>query len=333
MSLEETKKEVKIDNSAYMDRFRFLLTANEDIICERYFKINFFNYNSFASEEMKRTVESIVELIQNDLTSKSRIYTWYTTIGPVKINGFLPEGKGFRNKDSEYIVYPEGDNVDLDETEVDEVVSPYDVTFKFELQMAQNVTSDGEGKPVFSNYKKMYEAIWDGTVYPKDVRHRVDLTNSMSQYKGRDFNSMNFIQTLNYRMNIGRQDLVYDIIKKICETASGDGKVYTNSVLYGTSTIIDPNKATMPNLKKISGKHYSVYERDKKNSITGVVLCDVYRDPAGQLWCENPDGTYRMVVEYSYEPYAQYVKSWERAVRKKTDEYRRSIGYYNNNKN
>ena len=322
MSLEETKKEVKIDNSAYMDRFRFLLTANEDIICERYFKINFFNHNAFASEEMKRTVESVVELIQNDLTSKSRIYTWYTTIGPVKITGFLP------GVASEYVVYPDDDNTNSGQTEVDNAVTPYDVTFKFELQMAQNVSSGRDGKPVFSNYKKMYEAIWDGTVYPKDVRHRVDLTNSMSQYKGRDFNSLNFIQTLNYRMNVGRQDLVYDIIKRICETASGDDKVYTNSVLYGTSTVIDPNNVAMPDMKKISGKYYNVYERDSKNNVKGIVLCDVYRDPKGMLWCENPDGTYRKVVEYTYEPYAQYVKSWERAVRKKTDDYRRSIGYY-----
>ena len=38
------KKETKVvDNEAYKERFQFLLWVNDNIICQRYFKINGFN--------------------------------------------------------------------------------------------------------------------------------------------------------------------------------------------------------------------------------------------------------------------------------------------------
>lgn len=300
MNYNDIKREAKIDNSAYMDRFRFLLTANEDIICERYFKINYFNYAAFVSNEMKETIEGIVSLIQNDLVSKSRIYEWYTVETPVKITGFLPNGMGAQNPNSEYIVYPPAEKKDTEEIVVEDV-KPYDVTFKFELQMAQTVGTDEEGKPTFANYKTIYEAIWDGTVYPKDIRHRVDITNSMSPYKNRDLNSMNFAQTLNYRMVVGRQDLVYEIIKRICETSSGEGKKYTTYMLYGTSTI---TKEPPSSLRLLNNRVFETYGKDRSTPIA----CDVYADKEGALWAKLPTDEYRKVIEYSYDPYGQYTK-------------------------
>lgn len=320
MDNNDIKKEVKIDNSAYMDRFRFLLTANDDIICERYFKINYFNYAAFVSSEMRNTIEDIVALIKRDLVSKSRIYEWHTCETPVKITGFLPNGMGLQNPNSEYITYPPVERNTETPDNTDEV-HPYDVTFKFELQMAQTVGTDSEGKPTFSNYKKVYQAIWDGTVYPKDIRHRVDLTNSMAPYKNRDLNFMNFVQTLNYHMVLGRQDLVYEIIKMICETSSGEGKRYTTYSLYGTSTVSQEQPVSS---KKIENRVFHTYVSGSNEP----VACDVYSDKDGVLWAKLPTGAYRKVIEYSYDPYGQYVRSWERAVKEKTDAYRASIGFY-----
>ena len=77
---KEIKKEPKVfDNSSYRERFQFILQINENIICQRFFKINGFTYESLESEEFKNVMDEVVGMIQNDLISKSRIYEWYTT--------------------------------------------------------------------------------------------------------------------------------------------------------------------------------------------------------------------------------------------------------------
>ena len=80
---KEIKKEPKVfDNSSYRERFQFILQINENIICQRFFKINGFTYESLESEEFKNVMDEVVGMIQNDLISKSRIYEWYTTPTP-----------------------------------------------------------------------------------------------------------------------------------------------------------------------------------------------------------------------------------------------------------
>lgn len=231
MEEKNTKTSVKVDNSAYNDRFRFVLTVNDNIICERFFKINNFSYDAINSEAMKSLFVgegdlqygTVVSMIMNDLKSKSRVYTWYTTETPVKLTGFGG------NKECEYLVYPEkgtfdmqakdGEVIEENENEPEQV-EPFDVTFKFSFQMANKITqNDGAGKPLFSDYKPVYEAIWDGSVFPKFVRNSVDLTNSYG-FKDKDVSMMNFIQSLNYRMTCDKKDLVYQIIKEICNAAT-----------------------------------------------------------------------------------------------------------------
>lgn len=67
-------KEVK----EYKDeRFEFLLYVNNNLICRRNFKINNFIENSMETLDFKNVVEDIVTMIDEDLKSKSRVYTWY----------------------------------------------------------------------------------------------------------------------------------------------------------------------------------------------------------------------------------------------------------------
>ena len=329
MNQEEIKKEIKVDNSAFRDRFRFLFSANDNIVCERFFKINYFNTASIYSEELRNTIEGIVENIQNDMKSKSRIYTWYTTTSPVKITGFKPNGMGLQNKDSVYVTYP--DKPETDEMPKEQpdttILDPYAITFKFEFQMAQKIeTNPEDGKPIFSDYKSIYTAIWDGTVYPKDIRNSVDLSNSINSYKDSDISAMNFIRTLNYRMVNGKQDLIYDTIKRICDATSGEGKTYTNSVFYGTSRVISAKEGN--SLKKYQGRHYDTYKREN-GAIIGIEPVDVYRSNDGKCYVKKDDGNFMEVVEYTLDPYGKYIKSWEATVKAKTDAYRRSIGHYN----
>ena len=320
MNQEEIKKEVKVDNSAYRDRFRFLFSANDNIVCERFFKINHFNLTSLYSEELKDTIDAIVENIQNDMKSKSRIYDWYTTTTPVKITGFKPNGMGLQNKDSEYITYPEKPQESEENKEYVEtaILEPYAVTFKFDFQMAQKIeTNPEDNKPIFSDYKSIYSAIWDGTVYQKDIRNSVDLSNSIASYRDSDINSMNFVRTLNYRMVNGKTDLIYDTIKRICETTSGEGKTYTNNVYYGTQHIVSAKEGN--SFKKCKGKFYETHSNE------GIEYTDIYTSPDGKYYTKRLGGNYMEVVEYTLDPYGKYLKGWEAAVKAKTDEYRKSL--------
>ena len=324
MYTEENKREIKVDNSAYRDRFRFLFSVNDNIVCERFFKINHFNMVSLHSEEMKDAIETIVSNIQNDMKSKSRIYMWYTTTTPVKITGFMPGGMGINNKLSEYVVYPEK-KTETDGKSESQSDDNYEATFKFDFQMAQTIEiSQVDGRPVFSDYKSVYTAVWDGTVYPREVRNNVDLSNSLSQYRGNDVNSMNFYRMLGYRMVNGKKDLIVDTIKCICEAASGEGKIYTTSSFYGTERVISEKEGK--NFRKYEGKRYNMVKREN-----GIIVdrkdVDVYRSADGKCYVKREDGNYMEVVEYSYDPYGKYFKSWESAVRGKTDAYRKSIAY------
>ena len=59
------------------ERFEFHLYMNENLIVKRYFKINNFIEGSMSTTDFKETVDNIVRMIDEDLKSKSRVYTWY----------------------------------------------------------------------------------------------------------------------------------------------------------------------------------------------------------------------------------------------------------------
>lgn len=75
---DSTQTQVQPKARTYKEeRFEFALYINNDIICKRNFKINDYIEHSMDSIEFKHTVDSIVRAIQDDLKSKSRVYTWY----------------------------------------------------------------------------------------------------------------------------------------------------------------------------------------------------------------------------------------------------------------
>ena len=235
------KKEAKVvDNEAYKERFQFLLWVNDNIICQRYFKINGYNNDSLRSLEFKETMDNVTSMIQSDLISKSRIFMWYTREEPIKMTGFSSDMDGCDDSDvirltspnyngrvelsngtvveKSYFNYPEGME---DSYSDNEKLHEWEVTFKFQMLVDE--------KPV-------YERIWDGTVYPKYVRNGVDLTNSDVLYKDKEPSSLHFSYAIIRHMTLGKIDLVYHIIKQICEVMSykfEDSGKYTKRMKYG----------------------------------------------------------------------------------------------------
>lgn len=262
--LIEKKKEIKNNNdtNGFRDRFKFLLSANNNIICERYFNIRGFNSRCLGSLDLKRCIDGIVEMIQNDLTSKSRIDMWYTTTTPVKLTGFD------KNNKETYLEYDT--SKDAPQYPMDE---PYSYTFKFTLEMASTMRDDANGRHVYSDYKPVYDAIWDGSQYPRSVRNHVDLTNSDFSFRYKDQNNLRFRDELQKHMVDGKADLVKAIIQKFYDYTTFDeneDEEYTTTITINhsdkslpptTYRLHDYNKAVEDDWRRITAKKTEEYKK------------------------------------------------------------------------
>lgn len=168
------------------NRFEFSLFVNENLICKRNFKINWFNESSFCTLDAKEKVDEIVQLIKDDLASKSRIYTWH---------------------------YYNEEYAETEENEFNApLLEPWECTFKF-------VITD--------NGTEVLSKIWDGYAYPRRVRDNIDLTNRFVNLNGikTDINKLDVVRLpfdayIEAVMIRGKEDLVYQIIQKICQVCS-----------------------------------------------------------------------------------------------------------------
>lgn len=238
--IENSVKEVKvIDNTQWKERHQFVLSANGNIICQRYFKVNGFNPNALHSAELLDTVRDVVDLIKADLVSKSRIYTGIVMRKLTKLTGFYQgDGLSFSDAVLAYSDKLEGD-VELSNGEV--LSKTYIETETFD---------DEDNEPFTFKFTYLFddrvvcEEIWDGSVYPKYIRNSVDLSNSNSSYKYTDPMRMSFSQQMTKHLNDGRIDLIYTIIRMFCDilsnTVDEDGnsceKDYTSDMKYGEKT-------------------------------------------------------------------------------------------------
>ncbi len=250
--MEENVK--KVDNSSYHERFQFQLLTNDNIICQRYFKIPKFNSESLVSEELYDTLDYVVSLVQNDLISKSRIYLSNIYEQKTKLTGFASKQKALKeakenNADESVIrdilLRTEDDETfvlnDIKEWDEQEFVEYGDITFKFKFMVDD---------------REVYVRIWDGSKYPKYVRNSVDITNAKSFYP--------MLQL----MNSGKPDLVVEIINEICKVCSNvDDETpnkYTKSVRYGVDKeTAKKSKIDVNTFKKYS---YSIYNKEYVNS-------------------------------------------------------------------
>ena len=299
---EKIKKESKfIDNVAYKNKFQFLMWVNDNVICQRYFKINGYNEESLYSEEFARCMNSIVRSIQEDMKSKSRIFMWYTdTASPIKLTGFLtdeeierygtdffsviadsrikgdveaPDGKIIHK---EYAYYGENEEIEAERPSDGEII------FKFSFLI------DGIS---------VYEKVWDCNVYPKFIRNGVDLTNSYATYKN-DISSLNFGSAIIRRMQIGKTNLISDFIRRICETLS-------NSYI------------AKENYTKELDEYKINYYIDKEKYNEAVKLYGVVKPcVTGHTDIKEESRNYTY-----YSNFESYKHSWEKSVRKKTQEY------------
>ncbi len=204
------------------ERFEIILTINDNIVCQRYFKINGLKNNAFKSRKFRNAIEYCVGLIQNDLKLKSNLYLCYTA--PQIFNNLeefnewitrhylrVPEYVLFRDTKQVYVwdgeklkLYEKRFNVS-DYITVDEEIVPNDIKFSFL----------DDGNIIFSE-------TWDGNNYPRFIRNNIDLSNSKNRY---DSNVKPYESYLIKLLTKDREDLIPLIINKICDVCSNDSKI------------------------------------------------------------------------------------------------------------
>lgn len=184
--------EVKEKKEFREERFEFALYVNNNVICKRNFKINDFIDESMNSIDFKYKVDEIVEMINNDLKSKSRVYTWFYY-----------------------------DPTDEEKNEFNsELIDPWECTFKFVVTDNKHevITKIWDGR----FYPKAIREKVDLTnknvkITTKDGRtYTYDKESYFEENKDRLSLEMYVLKA----MINDKQDLLFTITKKICEACS-----------------------------------------------------------------------------------------------------------------
>lgn len=238
----------------YEERFQFKLYANDNIVCQRYFKINKLNENSLLSMGLKDIIDVCVAMIDEDLKSKTRVYLshvapiiletreqLYSYINTNRTNGWAAKSNTYQYADNlaigtmfyitseeveliwdgtDFQPYKGYTNIDTNEF-VRKTDETYPIVFKFVF---------------LDNEHEVISKIWDGNCYPKFVRNGVDLSNKKGKFEGGE-------TALTNAMTSGKTDLVYAMIRLICDYCSSNEITYINKPKYGKTVYInDPEK-------------------------------------------------------------------------------------------
>lgn len=202
--MEEIKKEQK---EYQEERFEFSLLVNDNLICKRNFKIYNFIEGSMNTIDFKYTIDEIVDLIDGDLKSKSRVYSWY----------YFDENY---NEPNEF-------NSDL--------VDPWECTFKF-------VVTDNKREVISKIWDGRYypKAIRERVdLTNKNVKFttkdgRTYIYNKETYFKENE-DRLSLEMYVLRAMIMDKKDLLFEIVKKISTSCSTHDEDYQTLSDYTTS--------------------------------------------------------------------------------------------------
>jgi hypothetical protein len=207
------------------ERFEFALYVNDNLICKRNFRINNFIDDSMQTLDFKEAMDGICRMIDEDLKSKSRVYTWY----------YYDE----ENPDEEFTM---------------PLLQPWESTFKFVVTDNKKEVFtkiwDGYGYPkairdkVDIANKTIKIVTKDGTVYTYDKE------TYFKEYEGRLAPEIYVMKA----MMGDKQDLLIAITRKICEVCSPRENGYQTIKDYVTDEVyrtVDENGIELNSKKYI----------------------------------------------------------------------------------
>ena len=180
------------------ERFEFTIYVNDNIICKRNFRI--FNYieHSMNTFEFKEKLDEIVHLIDEDLKSKSRVYTWYY------FNPQAPE-------DNEEMISP--------------LIEPWVCTFKIVISDGKKdvITKIWDGY-AYPKYIRDKVDLGNKNVKIMDKDGRTRIYDKESFFKSNE-DRLSFEYEVLKGMIMDKPDVLLQITKKICEACSPSKEV------------------------------------------------------------------------------------------------------------
>ena len=275
----ESTEKSEYEKSNYEFALSIVTEGRESLICRRGVFINNYIKNSLYTLEFKDCVDRIVNMIQNDLNYKTRIYLYYrypsTTFIPTDADIKRLSGKRTETEFLEYKTFKEFD--ENGRWIGDREEGPYLTKIFPEWETELTNPIDVEENSVMFKFtvyecgKEVISKVWDATVYPSYIRKNVDLTNRLVRIY-RDQNVFTYDKETFFADNenlygdlkmlklmiMDREDLIPKIQRLIADTCSSNSGYYDNIQDYKTydeykNIVIEDGKE-----KKVVAKTYNI---------------------------------------------------------------------------
>ena len=258
----DENKTVKNEGQFEKYPYSFELRINDNIVCQRYFKINGFREVSLYSNELTGTLRYCAKRIQNDLASKSRLFIEYTAPQIFKDEAQLNEWLWWNARKNlplseiakelgadenglerryDWNIQPRSYVILEDEDKTyfwdGDKMEPYTKYFNRNDYLPATLSSNYETPCVLKlaflvNDVEICSTEWDGNVYPRFIRTNIDLSNSKNKYKSGD-NFSPFEAAMVDIMNEKHDDLIPVIVREFCLTCSDDEEYTTQVEING----------------------------------------------------------------------------------------------------
>lgn len=228
----KNKTEKKGPND-YKEPYEFRLLIGDSIICQRYFRINNFNPNSLKSVELTNTIRRCADMINEDLKSKTRVYTWH--MAPLIFDNEEQMREWF-SKPSNTNKVRFYENVLLKNEEGSEYAWDGEKLIKYDKKIFDGTfTNPLTDRDVLTyefafyvNGTKVVSASFEG-VYPYYIRRNIDLSNNRGRFEGDDLTRLSFESYILNRLVYDRQDMIKRVVKEICDICGvTDNSYYTH---------------------------------------------------------------------------------------------------------
>lgn len=237
--MTETVQKESTSYAPKKEQFEFILTINGNIICQRYFRINGFKRQAYGSLDLLETIDNCVDMIHDDLKTKTDIYLFYTT--PQVFNDKVEMYEwAERHKGEEFVrpIY-----VTLRDSEDVYVWDGEEITYYEKNFNRADYVADPEKDQSYTlkfafcdNGREVISKSWSADVYPRFIRANIDISNSKNKYKA-DGVFMPVERFVVDEFIESQTDLIPALVKELCSVCSYDDVTnYDTTVTYGDKT-------------------------------------------------------------------------------------------------
>lgn len=256
-------------NQFRTDRFEFVLTINEFIVCQRYFYIKGFNYKAFSSKQIRDCTDYCMSLIENDLKMKTHVYN--SLCAPQIFEKEEDMTADNMPGNSPYAFYA-GQCVSFVLCKDTENVYTWDgETFKkFEgyFNKAEYLGKVDEEAPceikfaILDHGKEVCSKVIDGNQFPRYIRNNINISNSPEKYVSNEFHSQLDAYITSVIKSVKFQDLIPIIVREICKTCSFENDSdYTMTDEYYNTGEDTPVKTYNLNVSNANYRYFKSLEK------------------------------------------------------------------------